>query len=396
MLNFEKSEIYQKIKTVEPICDQLQRLKDVYPEQKYLLLHAGPPFFNVKEIPEAVKNSFAIAIIFEGWAKNKTDALLMLEQGKVSISPAQDYDVVVPLAGVISPSMYLLRIENTNNSQDKTYAVLNEGMQWCTRLGIFDENVIEHLKWLHGECADWLKMVIEHQPIALNSILQESLRLGDDGHGRTNVASKLIADAIVDVAHKNQIGVPQKIHDFLYESLAFALNFWMAAALLILKTGQYSMDKQLIVKAGGNGLRFGYALSDQPQKWISVLAPEIKGNKESQFAQELALGTIGDSAVVDILGLGGQVLDIAKISAENLQAFLPQDYATRMDAFTLMPIDFLGQRSGLVDIAKVLQNKKAPLILLGMISQNGKHGRIGGGVATLTEDVFKILEEAYV
>lgn len=396
MSNFEKSEIYQKIKTVVPVWSQLQRLKDIYPEQQYLLLHAGPPFLNVQEIPEAVKNSFAIAIIFEGWAVNKADALMMLEQAKVNISPAQDYDVVVPLAGVISPSMYLLDIKNDKRPQDKTYAVLNEGMQWCTRLGIFDQRVVEHLKWLHGEFSEWLKRVINHQPIALSPILQESLVLGDDGHGRTNAASKLIADAILDIAHKNKIEVPQKMHDFLYESLAFALNFWMAAALLILKTGQYNSDKQLIVKAGGNGLRFGYTLSDQPQKWISVLAPEIQGNKENQFLEERALGTIGDSAVVDILGLGGQVLDIAKISAENLQAFLPKDYATRMDEFNLMPIDFLGTRSGLVDLDKVQKNKKAPLILLGMISLNGKYGRIGGGVATLTEQVFKTLGTAYV
>lgn len=392
MSNFETSEIYQKISTVEPMWNKLVRLKDIYPEQKKLLLHAGPSFQNFQEIPEAVRNSLAIAILFEGWAKNKEEALILLEQDQVKISPAQDFDAVVPLAGVISPSMYLLQIENVQNAQDKTYAVLNEGMQWCTRLGIFDEKVIEHLNWLHGEFSEWLTRIISYNPILLSPILQKSLKQGDDGHGRTYAGSGLIADTILDIADKNQIQTSQKIYDFLYGSVAFALNFWMAAALLILKTGQLSKDKQLIVKAGGNGIRFGYALSNQPKRWICVTAPDIKGNKEEIYSKQQALGTLGDSAVVDILGLGGQALDIAKISAENLIAFLPNDFATRMYAFTLMPIDFLGQRFGLVDLDKIQQNKKAPLILLGMISKNGLYGRIGGGVATLTEDMFNHLE----
>ena len=390
MSNFQKSEIYQKIYSIAPVWNDLVQFKEIYPDQTFVLLHAGPPFHDFQEIPQAVKNSLIVAVLFEGWAKSKEVALELLEQGKVHIQPAQDFDMVVPLAGVISPSMYLLKIENEKTPEDKTYAVLNEGMKWCTRLGIFDEQVVEHLKWLHGEFAQFLKAVITKQSLMLGPILQKSLILGDDGHGRTHAASKIIAETILENARDFHINYDQKISDFLYESLAFALNFWMASALLILKTGQHNPDKKLIVKAGGNGIRFGYALSDEPKHWIEVIAPEIKGNKDKIFENEQALGTIGDSAVVDLLGLGGQILDIAEMSANNLLAYLPVDYQTRMHAFSLMPLEFLGQRLGLVDLEKVKISKKAPLILLGMISKNGLHGRIGGGVATLTDQVFAI------
>lgn len=387
MSNLNMNDIYQKINAVDPIWTDLVQLKQVYPEQQYLLLHAGPAFHNFQEIPAAVKNSLLMAVLFEGWASNKQEALAFIQQDHVKILPAQDFDVLVPLAGVISPSMFLIQIENAKNAEEKTYAVLNEGMKWCTRLGIYDENMLSHLTWLHRDFSHWLKQIIAKQPIYLSGILQQSLAQGDDGHGRTIAGSKLLADAIVSLAGEEN--VPQEIHAFLYESLAFALNFWMAAALLIIKSGAESKHKPLIVKAGGNGLRFGYALSTDPMHWISVTAPTIEGQKESAYLNEQALGTIGDSAVVDILGLGGQVLDIAEVSAKNLINYLPVDYQSRMHDFSLMPLAFLGNRQGLVDLDKVQQNQKAPLILLGMIDQSGQYGRIGGGVATLTSDVFQ-------
>lgn len=387
MSNLNMNDIYQKINAVDPIWTDLVQLKQVYPEQQYLLLHAGPAFHNFQEIPAAVKNSLLMAVLFEGWASNKQEALAFIQQDHVKILPAQDFDVLVPLAGVISPSMFLIQIENAKNAEEKTYAVLNEGMKWCTRLGIYDENMLSHLIWLHRDFSHWLKQIIAKQPIYLSGILQQSLAQGDDGHGRTIAGSKLLADAIVSLAGEEN--VPQEMQAFLYESLAFALNFWMAAALLIIKSGAESKHKPLIVKAGGNGLRFGYALSTDPMHWISVTAPTIEGQKESAYLNEQALGTIGDSAVVDILGLGGQVLDIAEVSAKNLINYLPADYQSRMHDFSLMPLTFLGNRHGLVDLDKVQQNQKAPLILLGMIDQSGQYGRIGGGVATLTSDVFQ-------
>lgn len=396
MSDFKQSKYYQAIKTVNPVWNRLIRLQEIYPEHSKTLLHAGPAFSDFKEIPEAVKNSLAIACIYEGWAKDRTEALDLIASNDVKIRPAQDLDVVVPLAGVVSPSMYVMQIENSVRPLDKTYAVLNEGMTWCTRLGIFDEHIVDHLKWLNGEFSSWLKKVICSKPLVLSSILQQSLTLGDDGHGRTNAGSKLISDQLFQQSEQINLAYSEQIYNFLKESLAFALNIWMGASLLILKTGQGCTVQELVVKAGGNGVEFGYALSSRPDKWITVKAPEIRGNKEEKFREQDALGTIGDSAVVDVLGLGGQILDVAEMSANNLKAFLPDDYATRMNEFNLMPLDFLGQRRGLVDIQKIQLAKKAPLVLLGMISDSGQHGRIGGGVATLTSDMFEPQEVSNV
>lgn len=391
MSTLDTSKIFEKINSVEPIWTGLCQVKSIYPEHAYLLLHAGPPFRSFEEIPIPVKNSLILAALFEGWADSKAEALGFIQQDQVKLLPAQDFDIVVPLAGVVSPSMYLIQIENANHPKERTFAVLNEGMIWCTRLGVYDEAIITHLKWLHGDFAHWLAQLMKHQRIALAPILQQSLKEGDDGHGRTTAASQRIADLILDLSdHSN---IPERAEKFLFESLAFALNYWMAAALLILKSGQGSHDKALILRAGGNGIRFGYVLSTNSDQWIEIDAPEIKGHQNEALKDQIALGTLGDSAVVDLLGLGGQVLDLAEASAKNLIDFLPDDYQTRMHEFSLMPLDFLAQRPGLLDLDKVHTSNKAPLILLGMIDQSGQYGRIGGGVATLSREDFTLLED---
>ena len=101
---------------IEPIWDGLVQLKDIIknPAEK-LVLHAGPPFASLEVIPAAVKNSILLAIQYEGWAQDKVGAETLLAEGKVTLAPAQDYDAVVPLAGVITPSMYLLVIADKNN-----------------------------------------------------------------------------------------------------------------------------------------------------------------------------------------------------------------------------------------------------------------------------------------
>ncbi|MDK7178259.1 DUF1116 domain-containing protein, partial [Micrococcus luteus] len=103
-----------------------------------------------------MKNSILLGIQYEGWATDKASAQQMLENGEITLAPAQDNDAVVPLAGVITPSMYLLVIADQHNKENKKYAVLNEGMTNCTRIGIYNEDVIEHLKWLNDDLGAWL------------------------------------------------------------------------------------------------------------------------------------------------------------------------------------------------------------------------------------------------
>lgn len=371
---------------VMPAWTGVRSLQSILPSQGRLVLHAGPPFRDAQELPAAIRNSALIGILYEGWAGNKQEAQALLDAGGVQLAPAQDYGVVVPLAGVVTPSMYLIEVSDSNRPESKKYSVLNEGMQWCTRLGIFADEMVPHLRWLHQDLGARLAAQFQG-PVDLAPIVQASLLNGDDGHARTMHGSRQLADIIVSWGINDDAS-----QSFLYGAMAWALNYWMAASALILANQTPADGVDAIVKVGGNGLRFGLQLASSTT-WLVADAPVIAGNKEPGNEQAQVLGALGDSAVVDFVGLGGQCLDLAGISARNLHAFLPSDYLTRQGQFLKTRLPFLAGRNGISDFAQVIANNTGPLVLLGMIDGAGERGRVGGGVATVDASLLQALKE---
>ncbi|ALO38034.1 hypothetical protein UZ73_07035 [Alcaligenes faecalis] len=371
---------------VMPAWTGVRSLQSILPSQGRLVLHAGPPFRDAQELPAAIRNSALIGILYEGWAASKQEAQALLDAGGVQLAPAQDYGVVVPLAGVVTPSMYLIEVSDSNRPGSKKYSVLNEGMQWCTRLGIFADEMVPHLRWLHQDLGARLAAQFQG-PVDLAPIVQASLLNGDDGHARTMHGSRQLADIIVSWGINDDAS-----QSFLYGAMAWALNYWMAASALILANQTPADGVDAIVKVGGNGLRFGLQLASSTT-WLVTDAPVIAGNKEPGNEQAKALGALGDSAVVDFVGLGGQCLDLAGISARNLHAFLPSDYLTRQGQFLKTRLPFLAGRNGISDFAQMIANNTGPLVLLGMIDGAGERGRVGGGVATVDASLLQALKE---
>ncbi len=374
------------VSTVMPLWTGVRQLQQILPPKIRLVLHAGPPFHGVHELPLAIRNSVLVGIMYEGWASSKAAAQELLEEGGIQLAPAQDYSVVIPLAGVATPSMYAIEVSDGNQRENKKYSVLNEGMTWCTRLGIFADEMVPHLRWLHQNLGTRLAINF-HGDVDLAPILHASLLNGDDGHARTMHASQLLADIIISWGINDE-----KSKTFLCGAMAWALNYWMAASALILATHKQPEGVDAIVKVGGNGLRFGLQLASS-NSWLVIDAPVIQGNKDVGNEQVKALGTLGDSAVVDFLGLGGQCLDLAGLSAKNLQAFLPTNYLNRQGCFLNTKLPFLAGRAGITDLGRVIANDTGPLVLLGMIDSAGERGRIGGGVATVDAQMLQTLKE---
>ncbi len=360
----------QRLLATRPVWTGLTRAGEMT-QTRRILFHAGPPFRGWDQVPVPVRNSLALACIYEGWADTTDDAMALLRAGTVACAPAQDHDLVVPLAGVISPSMMLHRITDAASGRVK-YAALNEGMEHCLRAGALDEEIPRFHRWLNGPYSEWLATRLD-RPVALLPVLRESLARGDDGHSRTLAASALFADLLVDDR------TPPEMAGFQLGCHAFALNLWMGAAALILGAADGVEDSCLVTRAGGNGIEFGIQLAAAPGRWRTVTAAPPAGPVEPAHQAHGAVGAIGDSAVVDVLGLGGQSVGDAPAVREGLGAYLPAD-ATRRPHM-LLPLwleEAGGLRTGL-SARSVTDRRLAPLVLLGIISDTGR-GRIGGGV----------------
>lgn len=389
--NRADSVAFDKVAACEPQWTGLCQVKNILENTGKVLLHAGPPFKDVEHIPKPVMNSLCISAIYEGWAAERSEARDLIMSGAITIAAAQDHDIVVPLAGVVSPSMQLMVVSDARNPQARKYSVFNEGMVHCTRLGVMNPQLPQHLTWLNTEFADWVGKRLQN-PMPLLPLIEAALAQGDDCHGRTMVGSALIAD---ELRQQSKDLIPENIDAFLNESLAFALNVWMAACSLMMAAAEGVAGSSLITRAGGNGIEFGVQVAAQPGQWITSTAPALHGAIEAAHEGRKALGAIGDSAVVDFMGLGGQVLNTAEQSFANLKAYLPDDALTRPEKVLSGRLAGFGGRLGATNARSAVAYAGTPLILLGMIEATGEAGRIGGGVVDIPVAFFEhVLSEA--
>lgn len=380
-----ESERIRALAGAEPRWSRVVRARDVWADDGPVLLHAGPPFRTLDEIPIPVMNSFAFACVYEGWAKDLTLAESMVRSGRVALFPAQDVGAVVPLAGVISPSMYLAEVI-VKLGVSAHYAPLHEGISHAALFGRRDPDMVEHRRWIDTALADWIAAVLE-KPLPLGGILCESLADGDDCHSRTTAGSKRLVDSLVGRAQVG--GVPERIESFLGNSPAFALNIWMATAASFMSALDGVPGSTVVTRAGGNGVEFGIQLSGAPGFWTTTPAPIIDGARDSECADSPRLPAIGDSAVIDFLGLGGQTLSTAPAVRAGVENYLPSDAAERPARILHSRLGALGSRLTFTDARKAVEAGYGPMILLGILDASGKLGRIGTGVADIPAQIFR-------
>ncbi len=344
--------------------------------EKTTILHAGPPFASVARVPASVLNSACAALCFEGQAGGCDEAMAMIRNGAVALKPAQDFNTVVPLAGVVSASMWLHEIVGLPARKNAAYAPLNGGSGPAMRLGRFGREVVEHLRWINTELADLLNHNLKC-PVPLIPIARRSLRKGDDCHGRTAAATA----ELIDRSFSHTLMNHERIRAFLTQSPSFFLNLWMAACKCMVSEHEGVQDCSLITAAAGNGDEVGIKISGLPKRWFTVKATPPAGDLGNCPASR-ATGAIGDSAIVDALGFGAMAVSFSKPQREALQRYLPDDCLELPRKLLLAENDQFGTlqlRTGLC-AATVLKTQTTPIVSLGIIDRQGTDGRIGGGI----------------
>ena len=341
-----------------------------------VILHAGPSFESTDQITVPILNSACAALVYENIAQNFNEAKRMILDGTILLEAAQNYSTVVPLAGVVSASMWLHEIVDEQNPSNSTFSPINGGSGAAMRLGMYNSSVVSHLKWLNGEFIEALNEC-EFQNLDLVAIASGALAEGDDCHGRTIAATATLVDLLQPMLQENTPCVLK----FLQDSPSFFLNLWMAVCKCMLQSGTGIPECSLITAAGGNGSAVGIQLGGRPDQWITTDAQALFGDL-GEFPNNRALGAIGDSAIVDVAGFGAMAMSFSPVQQQTFEKFLPND-AGRLPELLLPCIHdgfgALNLRTGLC--ARVAMDQKStPIVSLGIIDNTGVAGRIGGGI----------------
>ena len=344
-----------------------------------VFLHAGPAFSSVESICKPILNSAAVGAVFEGIADNLDQAINMLMAGEIELRPAQDYGVVTPLAGVVTPHMPLHYVYDGNHGRTVCLTPINGGNGAAMRLGQCSDAAVAHMRWINGPVLDCLAAGLG-EGLELIPFASAGLAEGDDCHGRTIAATQFLVNEI-DSRSKGGIA-NEEVRAFLNQSPSMFLNLWMAASKCIMMAATGIDGSSMITAMGSNGVDVGLQVAGLPGLWFTAPAAPPNGHITDGLDETRKLGAIGDSAVVEALGLGAMNITHSPEQMKALGNFLPADFADRITALRgCEHFDFTMAKPPIGITARSVHDYGAAMVIaLGIIDSKGELGRIGGGI----------------
>ncbi|MCX7828264.1 MAG: DUF1116 domain-containing protein, partial [Thermanaerothrix sp.] len=149
MVDIEKAnqEALSRLLSAQPVLVDMGLAVEVVPGMgEKMLMHAGPPI-TWDRMSGPMRGAVIAACLYEGWASTPEEAQELAASGEITFDPCHHHNAVGPMAGVTSPHMPVFVIENKDLG-NRSYCSMNEGLGKVMRMGAYDQEVIERLKWM--------------------------------------------------------------------------------------------------------------------------------------------------------------------------------------------------------------------------------------------------------
>lgn len=401
-------EAFNRLNGSEPVLVEVRQAKDVVDGlRENVIYHAGPPV-DWKNMCGPVKGAVLGACVYEGWAKNIDEAEKLSENGEIKFSPCHHHNAVGPMAGILSPSMYVWVVENKTYG-NRAYCSLNEGLGKVLRFGAYDADVIKRLKWMEEVLGPSLQKTLESckEGISVSNITAQAIQMGDECHNRNVAATNLLLIRLNRLFLKifDDTRLILELTEFIGNNPHFYLNLSMAACKAVADTISNLDNSTLVSAMARNGTEIGIRVGGCGDKWFTANAGIPVGLFFSGYSKEDANPDLGDSTISEIAGIGG----FAMAAAPAIVKFVggtPKDalnYTREMAEITYGPnhkylipqMNFMGTPTGL-DTVKILETGIAPFINTGIAHKKPGIGQVGAGILRAPMSCFKeAIEKIY-
>jgi hypothetical protein len=355
------------------------------------VLHAGPPLAWA-EMCAPLRAAVLCAVRYEGWATDDKSAARLIERREVELVPCHHWQAVGPMTGIITASMPVFIVENRLYG-NRAYATINEGLGKVLRFGANDASVLSRLRWLAAEAGPLLGAALRAAGgVDLRTLMAQALRMGDEMHQRNIAASALFARLLLPhlACAADSTSALVRVAEFLAGNDQFFLNLAMAAAKAMADPAGGVEHSTLVTTMARNGTEFGIRVSGLGERWFTAAVTVPAGLYFPGFGPDDANPDMGDSAIVETIGLGGGAMAASPAAArfvgaggmaEALQATaeMYEICCGEHPHFRLASLDERGTPVG-IDIRRVLETGITPLINTGIAGRQAGTGQIGAGV----------------
>jgi hypothetical protein len=227
------------------------------------------------------------------------------------------------------------------------------------------------------------------------------LTMGDEMHQRNVACSGLIlrelAPALARTSSDNE--KLAKILAFIGGNDQFFLNVAMAMGKAIMDPVRGIEGSSVVTAMCRNGTEFGIRVSGTGDQWFTAPVEMPEGLYFPGYTEADANPDMGDSTIVETIGLGGFAMGAspavagfvgagAASDAGNFTRTMSEITTGENPEWTIPTMDYLGVPTG-IDIRMVLDTGLAPTINTGIAHKEPGVGQVGAGVVRAPMKCFE-------
>jgi len=363
------------------------------------ILHAGPPI-KWSRMCGPMRGAIAGIAVFEGWAGTLEEATRLAADGTYRFHPNHEFDAVGPMTGMTTNSQPVMVVENRTTG-NRAYCTINEGLGKVMRFGGNDQEVLDRLCWLRDVLGPAMGAALRQtNGIPLKPLIARGLTMGDEMHQRNVACSGLLLRALApDLARvMTDSAELAEALAFIAGNDQFFLNVAMAMGKAITDPARNIDGSTIVTAMSRNGTDFGIRVSGTGDQWFTAPVEMPEGLYFPGFSAEDANPDMGDSTIVETVGLGGFAMAAAPAVAGFVGAGAASEaalFTQRMSEitigenpeWTIPSLNYQGVPTG-IDVRLVVDSGIAPTINTGIAHKEPGRGQVGAGVVKAPLDCF--------
>ena len=392
------TEVVRRLDRGVPMLVDIASAESIVPGMSgQMLLHCGPAIAWA-DVCDPLRRSMRATTVAEGWATDVEHADRLLSDGKVRLEPAYEHDTVLPMASTIGPTAPVFVVDNDAGGT-RSFAPMNQGPGETAWFGRETPAAIERLRFLRDVAAPMLGQVLHRSgPVDVFGLAAQGVQIGDDVHMRTQGTTALLIRNLLPHISALPDDGRVELATFLSGNHLFFLNLAMAAAKSVAMWAEQVEGSSIVTLMCRNGTTYGIRLAGSDQVFLAPAPPVSDAMYYPGFGPETSAPDIGDSAILELVGLGGAaaagspavagflgggMADALAVTEE--MAMICAGQSTR---FILPTWNYAGTPLG-VDARRAVELGVTPEVSTGILHASSGVGQIGAGVAAAPAECFR-------